>query len=45
MPLPEIREIVEEKYSQGRPGTPTPHPPADEAALNGAGPSDELTGG
>ncbi|MGH7550767.1 MAG: hypothetical protein ACREMD_15775 [Gemmatimonadota bacterium] len=42
MPLPEIREIVEEKYSQGRPGTPTPRPPADEARNEAV---DEPTGG
>ncbi|MGH7563687.1 MAG: hypothetical protein ACREK5_04610 [Gemmatimonadota bacterium] len=45
VPLPEIRRIVEEKYSQGRPGTPTPRPPAEEAAWNRAGPWDEPTGG
>lgn len=30
-PLPEMREIVEQKYSRGLPGTPTPKPPAQAA--------------
>ncbi|MBW3660252.1 MAG: hypothetical protein KY397_01285 [Gemmatimonadetes bacterium] len=28
-PLPEMREIVEAKYSRGLPGTPTPKPPRE----------------
>lgn len=31
VPIPRIREIVEEKYSGGRTGTPTPLPPAQSA--------------
>jgi hypothetical protein len=30
MPLAEIRALVEEKYSEGQPGTPTPEPPGDD---------------
>lgn len=37
VPIPEIREIVEEKYGQGRVGTPTPLPPADERAQSHPG--------
>lgn len=28
--MPEIRALVEAKYSQGLPGTPTPEPPGHE---------------
>lgn len=28
IPLPAIRDTVEAKYKNGRPGTPTPRPPA-----------------
>lgn len=45
VPIPEIRGIVEEKYSQGRPGTPTPQPPAEEAVRNRVGRPGEPTGG
>lgn len=31
-PLPEIRDLVEEKYSRGLPGTPTPRPPEEPTA-------------